>query len=43
MIVELFETYFWETATAMIHLIVPILALFLVFRLIHDLLFKERM
>lgn len=35
---DLFETYFWETATAMVSVIVPILALFLVFRLVHDLL-----
>ena len=41
--VELFETYFWETATASVQLIVPILALFLVFRLIHDLLYRERL
>lgn len=40
---ELFETYFWNIATSSINLIIPILALFLVFRLIHDLLFKERL
>lgn len=37
---ELFESYFWEVSTSMVNLIVPILALFLVFRLVHDLLFK---
>lgn len=36
--VDVFINYFWETATAMVQVIVPILALFLVFRLIHDLL-----
>lgn len=36
--VELFENYFWETATVMVHVIIPILALFLVFRLVHDLM-----
>lgn len=40
--IELFETYFWEVATAIVPLITPILALMLIFRLIHDLLFKER-
>lgn len=41
--VDLFETFFWETATSMVTLIIPILALFLVFRLVHDLLFRERL
>lgn len=36
--VDLFETFFWETATSMVTLIVPILALFVVFRLVHDLM-----
>lgn len=34
----LFETYFWEIATSMVQVIIPILALFLVFRIVHDLL-----
>lgn len=37
---ELFETYFWEIATASIEFIVPVLALFLVFRLVHDLMWR---
>ena len=37
---ELFESFFWETATSLVNVIVPILALFLVFRLVHDLLYK---
>lgn len=37
---ELFETYFWETAVASINLIVPILGLFLLFRLVHDMLWR---
>lgn len=41
-IVQLFTNGFWGVATALVALIVPILALFLIFRLIHDLLFKER-
>lgn len=36
--VELFETFFWETSTAIVSLIVPIIALFAVFRLVHDLM-----
>lgn len=40
MIVEYFNTIFWETSTSLVELIVPILALFLVFRLIHDLLWR---
>lgn len=39
-IVSYFDTIFWETATALVSLIVPILALFLVFRLVHDLLWR---
>ena len=37
---ELFETVFFQTATSLVSLIVPILALFLIFRLIHDLLWR---
>lgn len=40
MIINYFETVFWETATSIVELIVPVLALFLVFRLIHDLLWR---
>lgn len=40
-IVQYFDTIFWNTATAVVGLIVPILALFLVFRLAHDLLFRS--
>lgn len=36
--IDLFTSYFWETATALVNVIVPVLALFLVFRLVHDLL-----
>lgn len=42
-IIGLFESGFWGVATASVQLIVPILALFLVFRLIHDLLYRERL
>lgn len=41
--IDLFTTFFWETATAIVQLIVPVLALFLVFRLVHDLLYRERL
>lgn len=37
---ELFSDYFWNMATGMVQIIVPIIALFLVFRLIHDLLYR---
>lgn len=37
---DLFETFFWDTATSMVSVIVPVLALFLVFRLVHDLLWR---
>lgn len=40
MIAEYFGEVFWETATALVELIIPILALFLVFRLVHDLLWR---
>ena len=40
MILEYFESVFWATATSMVDLIVPILALFLVFRLVHDILWN---
>lgn len=40
MILEYFESVFWATANSMVGLIVPILALFLVFRLVHDILWK---
>lgn len=39
-LVSYFDTTFWNIATASVALIVPILALFLVFRLIHDLLWR---
>lgn len=39
----IFENTFWNVATSMVNVIMPILALFLVFRLVHDLLFKERL
>lgn len=37
---ELFESYFWQVSTGMVNVIIPILALFLVFRLVHDLLYR---
>lgn len=40
MITQFFETVFWQTATSLVELIVPVLSLFLVFRLIHDLLWR---
>lgn len=40
---DLFSNYFWNMATSMVSVIVPILALFLVFRLVHDLLYRERL
>lgn len=40
MLVDYFDSVFWETATALVQLIVPILSLFLVFRLVHDLLWR---
>lgn len=42
MIVELFETYFWEVATASVKLIVPIIGVILLFKIIGDILFKEK-
>lgn len=39
-IVQYFDTVFWEVATKGVALIVPILALFLLFRLVHDLLWR---
>lgn len=42
-IVKMFEGGFWSVATALVSLIVPTLALFLVFRIVHDLIFRERM
>lgn len=39
-IAEYFESIFWETSTSLVSLIVPCLALFLVFRLVHDLLWR---
>lgn len=41
--VDLFTNFFWETATALVNVILPVLALFLVFRLVHDLLYRERL
>lgn len=38
--IDTFINCFWETATAMVAVILPVLALFLVFRLIHDLLYR---
>lgn len=35
-IVQLFKSGFWGIATAIVSIIVPIIALFLVFRLVHD-------
>lgn len=40
---QLFEDYFWNVATASVQLIVPVIALILIFRIIHDLLYKERL
>ncbi|MBR0488324.1 hypothetical protein IJJ39_01455 [Candidatus Saccharibacteria bacterium] len=40
-IVRFFEGGFWNIATAVIALVVPILAIFLVFRLIHGLIFGK--
>lgn len=40
MIATNFQAIFWDTSTALVDLIVPVLALFLVFRLVHDLLWK---
>lgn len=31
---------FWQTATALIPLITPIIALFVLFRLVHDILWR---
>lgn len=39
-IVGYFDTVFWETATALVGLIIPLIALFAVFRLVHDLLWR---
>lgn len=38
--VDLFTTFFWETSTSLVSVIVPVLALFLVFRIVHDLLWR---
>lgn len=40
MVIEYFTTVFWETATALVGLIVPLIALFAIFRLVHDLLWR---
>lgn len=40
-IVNLFKGGFWNVATAIVGLIVPVLALFLVFRLIHGLIYGK--
>lgn len=38
--VQTFIDCFWETSTALVAVLLPVLALFLVFRLIHDLLYR---
>lgn len=38
--VDAFIDVFWSTATSLVEVVIPILALFLVFRLIHDLLWR---
>lgn len=40
-IVQLFSKGFWGVATALVTIIVPIIALFLIFRLVHDLLWGK--
>lgn len=40
--VEVFINYFWSVATQTIVVIVPIIAIKLLFNIIGDLLFKER-
>ena len=37
---ELFETYFWEVATASVAFIVPIVSLAIIFKIVGDLLWK---
>lgn len=37
---EAFITTFWEVATSMTTLIVPIICIYILFQLIHDLLWK---
>lgn len=39
---QLFTDYFWNVATAMVTVIVPIIGIKLLFNIIGDLLFKER-
>lgn len=41
-IIDLFSDYFWATATQFIQLVTPIIGIMLIFRLIHDLIYKER-
>lgn len=39
-IVDYFDNVFWGVATSSVSLLIPILALFLVFRLVHDILWR---
>lgn len=39
-IVQYFDTVFWQTATSLTALLVPIIALFCLFRILHDLLWR---
>lgn len=36
----LFESYFWNVAVASVGVVLPVFALFMIFRLVHDLLWK---
>lgn len=36
----LFESYFWNVAVASIEVIIPVFVLFMIFRLVHDMLWK---
>lgn len=40
--VDLFTNYFWNTATQLVTIIVPIIGIKLLFNIIGDVLFKER-
>lgn len=42
-IINVFIDYFWATATQFIQIVTPIIGIMLIFRIIHDLLFKERL
>lgn len=41
-IIQVFEDYFWQIAEQSVTLFVPILGIIIIFKIINDLLFRER-